>query len=150
MKALKRVANGNAVISRKAASKICRKRDTCSMFLQAGANSIAFLERHTLPPDCLSRNISLGPSHLRSKAFGATRDQRGKTNPSSQHSVPALATSSLWVSISATAPCKASLIRPKVSKHSFYFPSGWPLLLAHPLPRKPTLPSHLCGSHLYC
>lgn len=67
-----------------------------------------------------------------------------------QHSVLALATGSLWVSVWATAPGSISslLIGPKYSKHSFYVPSSWPWLLPRPLPRKPTLPSPLCRSSM--
>ena len=70
-------------------------RDTCSLLLQAGANNITFLEKHTLPPDCPFQNCLFQPPlAFAPRAFETPRDQRGKSNLSVQHSVPALATSS--------------------------------------------------------
>lgn len=123
-----------------------RERDTCSSFHQAGIGSIAFLGKHTLPPDCPSRNIFFHPvMPLLTRIWG----HQGPDGED-QHSVLALATGSLWVSVWATAPGSISslLIGPKYSKHSFYVPSSWPWLLPRPLPRKPTLPSPLCRSSM--
>lgn len=83
LKALKRVANGNAVTSRKAAKQKTtgRERETpvphsTKLVLVASPS----LESTRCPQIALPETFFFIPSCLCSHGFGATRDQMGKTN----------------------------------------------------------------------